>query len=160
MAWNDFLTEFKEPQRLTDEELELLIRDVSARIPYGVKAQFEVDWENDDPDKPICHDFIVTAVDRRHNNLFWAGGVQLQEAGMPNGTMEVAPRNETFKPYLRSFAKMSHQEYKVYWHMLDINESAWTVMDWLNSHHLDYNRLIEKGLALEAPEGMYNIEGV
>ena len=27
--------------------------------------------------------------------------------------------------------------------------------DYLNSIHLDYRGLIEKGLALEAPEGMY-----
>ena len=36
----------------------------------------------------------------------------------------------------------------------DINK----VYDWLNAHHLDYRGLIEKGLALEAPEGMYKIE--
>jgi hypothetical protein len=30
-------------------------------------------------------------------------------------------------------------------------------VDWLNAHHFDYRGLIEKGLALEAPEGMYNI---
>jgi hypothetical protein len=30
------------------------------------------------------------------------------------------------------------------------------LIDWLNAHHFDYRGLIEKGLALEAPEGMYN----
>ena len=29
-------------------------------------------------------------------------------------------------------------------------------IDWLNTYHFDYHGLIEKGLALEAPEGMYN----
>ena len=29
------------------------------------------------------------------------------------------------------------------------------VFSWLNAHHFDYRGLIEKGLALEAPEGMY-----
>ena len=28
-------------------------------------------------------------------------------------------------------------------------------IDWLNSRHFDYRGLIEKGLALEAPKGMY-----
>lgn len=27
--------------------------------------------------------------------------------------------------------------------------------DWLNAHHLDYRGLIHKGLAIEAPKGMY-----
>ncbi len=31
-------------------------------------------------------------------------------------------------------------------------------IDWLNAHHFDYRGLIEKGLALEAPEGMYKTE--
>ena len=28
-------------------------------------------------------------------------------------------------------------------------------IDWLNAHHFDYRGLIEKNLAIEAPEGMY-----
>ena len=35
---------------------------------------------------------------------------------------------------------------------LSINE-----IDFLNAHHFDYRGLIEKGLALEASEGMYKI---
>ena len=30
------------------------------------------------------------------------------------------------------------------------------ILDFLNSHHFDYRGLIEKGLALEAPKGMYD----
>ncbi len=29
-------------------------------------------------------------------------------------------------------------------------------IDWLNKHYFDYNDLISKNLATEAPEGMYN----
>jgi hypothetical protein len=32
------------------------------------------------------------------------------------------------------------------------------VLDLFNSHHLDWRGLTEKGLALEAPEGMYNLD--
>lgn len=32
------------------------------------------------------------------------------------------------------------------------------VIDWLNAHHFDYRGLIEKGLALEALEGMYDFK--
>ena len=33
--------------------------------------------------------------------------------------------------------------------------AMWDAVDWLNAHHFDYRGLIEKGLAIEAPEGMY-----
>lgn len=31
-------------------------------------------------------------------------------------------------------------------------------VEWLNTHHFDYRGLIEIGLALEAPEGTYNLK--
>ena len=39
---------------------------------------------------------------------------------------------------------------------IEISEFS-EIYDWLNVHHFDYRGLIEKGLALEAPEGMYKI---
>ena len=35
-------------------------------------------------------------------------------------------------------------------------EQVLDFIHWLNEHYFDYRGLIEKGLALEAPEGMYN----
>lgn len=31
------------------------------------------------------------------------------------------------------------------------------LIDWLNKHHFDYRGLIEKSLAIEAPDGMYKV---
>lgn len=72
------------------------------------------------------------------------------------------------KPYLRPMSSMTPEEYDSmryeytfygdsYIHnseMLICGE----VVDWLNKHYFDYRGLIGKGLAIEAPEGMYNIE--
>ena len=55
------------------------------------------------------------------------------------------------KPYLRKMPFMDSEEY------LDYDCNKGPDIDWLNSHHIDYRGLIEKGLAYEAPEGMYNI---
>ena len=41
------------------------------------------------------------------------------------------------------------------WQHMWIMENTIEKYDWLNAHHFDYRRLIPKGLALEAPEGMY-----
>ena len=107
MSWNDYLEGYQEPELLTDEEIELLLEDVSGRLPYGVIAQFEhIDEDHD------REDFVVTAVDLRNQNLFWCGGTQLQEKGIPNGTTDIAPRNEYFKPYLRKMSTMTKDEMK------------------------------------------------
>lgn len=85
-----------------------------------------------------------------------------------------------FKPYLRSLSSITEEEkrelskkyvwdiscgqIKIRYHSdgyWDNNTKCPTseylrLFDWLNMHHFDYHGLIEKGLALEAPKGMYN----
>ena len=73
-------------------------------------------------------------------------------------------RIEYCKPYLRPMSSMTKEE-KVYLarrHFYE-GQSAYAnvyiaaeVVDWMTEHHLDFRGLIKKGLALEAPEGMYN----
>ena len=66
------------------------------------------------------------------------------------------------KPYLRPMSSMTEEEVKEYKKTCEYSENdeffypTFKTYDWLNAHHFDYRGLIEKGLALEAPEGMYN----
>lgn len=75
------------------------------------------------------------------------------------------------KPYLRPMSSMTDEERDEYEgtfaSVYDVNDygedaDSWheefsiDSLDYLNAHHFDYRGLIEKGLALEAPEGMYN----
>ena len=70
------------------------------------------------------------------------------------------------KPYLRPMDSMNsmeilcYQNMSTYWFDEDKFQDAWDIEDWLNDSFLDYRDLISKGLALAAPEGMYNIEGL
>ena len=64
---------------------------------------------------------------------------------------------EGWKPYLRSMSSMTEKEkidYRAFFNY-DGVEYPEEYIDWLNAHHFDYRNLIEKGLALEAPEDMY-----
>ena len=66
------------------------------------------------------------------------------------------------KPYLRPMSSMTEEEENKY-NSLNAYEGGIfphteEAFDWLNAHHFDYRGLIEKGLALEAPEGMYKKE--
>lgn len=62
-----------------------------------------------------------------------------------------------FKPYLRPMSSMTDEERakkdELFGSYILDNNPAY--IDWLNAHHFDYRGLIEKGLALEAPEEMY-----
>jgi hypothetical protein len=62
---------------------------------------------------------------------------------------------EAIKPYLRPLSSITTKELEKYNELFNKSLDTWTHVDWLNSHHFDYRRLIERGLALEAPEGMY-----
>lgn len=75
--------------------------------------------------------------------------------------------NWTVKPYLRPMSSMTEEEDKE-WQIYKNNiaescderleERISELHDWFNCHHFDFHHLIEKGLALEAPEGMYKTE--
>lgn len=72
------------------------------------------------------------------------------------------PEERDIKPYLRSMSSMTEEEKMHFWCLnhnpntgVDFMTHAPELIDWLNEKHFDYRGLIEKGLALEAPEGMY-----
>lgn len=103
---------------MTQEERQLLLKDICARLPYGVKCrQFKLDSQ-------IC---TLSA--------------------------DLLYKVENIEPYLRPMSSMTKEEEKEYHNIFRI--STWDSVDWLNAHHFDYRYLIEKGLALEAPERMY-----
>jgi hypothetical protein len=63
---------------------------------------------------------------------------------------------EEIKPYLRHMNTMTNEESKEFDETLQYTQRTLESYDWLNAHHFDYRGLIEKGLALKAPKGMYN----
>ena len=122
---------------MTQEEKELLLKDLCARLPYGVKVQNVLD-----------------------NSII----IDLKEClyCLPAALIT------NFKPYLRPMSSMSNEECNEFFLLSDdiirCGERGYScglsieAIDWLNSHHFDYRGLIGKGLALEAPEGMYKTE--
>lgn len=120
---------------MKNKEKELLLKDLCGRLPYGVKvAKDNVIYPLTGID--IALGYVELAVSER---------ISIEEA----------------KPYLRSMSSMTEEEkkevhYFVESHKLGNCSRSGAISDYLNSIHIDYRGLIEKGLALEAPEGMYN----
>ena len=129
---------------MTNEDKKLLLIDLSARLHYGVKGIITYDKSNTT--------FTVEGIDNNVLHLSDAEECYVED----------------FKPYLRPMSSMTEEEYKDLcnsctwlWFKNDlrtVTHGDYKCYDWLNAHHFDYRGLIEKGLALEAPEGMYNIK--
>ena len=113
---------------MTQEEKELLFKDLCTRLPYGVKVH-----SDGIPHEQTLIGFIP---DIEHYNI---------------------------KPYFRPMSSMTEEELTECRETCKYRQVGQSVLDcatcetfdWLNSHHFDYRGLIEKGLALEAPENMY-----
>ena len=116
---------------MTQEEKQLLLKDICARLPYGVMVQ------------SVGENKILGLSDLSNPDLF-----------LP-------------KPYLRLLSSMTDDEDKE-WQSYKcsiaescdrrLEEKINALYDWFNARHLDWRGLIPKGLAIEAPEGMYKTE--
>ena len=121
---------------MTHEDKELLLKDLCARLPYSVKVKI-VDEDILSQDN---EEGFIVGKENVNDDCFV---IQCSSDSY------VLVYND-FKPYLRPMSSMTEEEKK---ECLKITFVEAT--DWLNSHHLDYRGLIEKGLALGAPPGMY-----
>jgi hypothetical protein len=137
---------------MTQQDKELLLKDLSARLNY----------------KPMCHAGEINL----DGELFFINviyNIVALTSDKAVGKFETCPIVDV-KPYLRPMSSMTKEEAKeaskisrtkylehiAGWYKWGcVNE---VFVDWLNAHHFDYRGLIEKGLALETPEGMYKNE--
>ena len=136
---------------MTQEDKILLIRDLCGRLPYGVKAYIK-NWSKLDR-KYYEGVYTVESIDPSLNNIY-------ADSERSSVKVIVGHYDYEIKPYLRPMSNMTEEEKLMYEGLMigtDNNiQYILDVIDWLNAHHFDYRGLIEKGLALEAPEGMYN----
>ena len=119
---------------MTQENKELLLKDLYARLPYGVKVNNEI--QGDFVIYGICENYIFARTATSHADF----------------------RIENIKPYLFPLSSMTEEQSKVYHELINgmfgtsalINFEILT--DFFNANHLDYRGLIEKGLAIDATE--------
>lgn len=111
---------------MTQEEKDLLIKDLCARLPYGVTLN--------------CCDSIgekLTSID---------------ENGLVNHDYDI----DEVKPHLFPLSSMTEEQEYQYREVIASSLNHYEVYDWLNKNHFDYRGLIEKSLALDATNlGIY-----
>lgn len=117
----------------------LILQDLCARLPYGVKCQFEDTIRIIDGESSPFYDYVFSPIHleifMRYNNFY-------------------------IKPYLRPMSSMTEEETVEYCDLQDkfLLSSQYPVtdghalFDWLNKKMFDYRGLIDKDLAIEVTE--------
>lgn len=139
---------------MVQEEKELLLKDLCARLPYGVIINIPHLYNNG-------FKANIKAINPEREIVYYE---------ICGSSSPLFDRNILgIKPYLRPMSSMTEEEHKeaktngcIIYHDTSPKNRGLMVtaspkgFDWLNKKMFDYRGLIAKGLALEAPEGVYN----
>ena len=119
---------------MTQEDKELLLKDLCARLPYGVKVQDELGRIN----KLVIGNADLT---RLYYNDF--GIYNEKNLSLPY-LFPLSSMTEEQKMFLKQ------QNWCIATSTSGTVETTIEGIDWLNKNHFDYRGLIEKGLAIDA----------
>lgn len=124
---------------MTQEDKELLLKELCGRLPWGVNVQYD--------NQVYAIDYVSAEYEEVKLDI------------LDNYTVGISD----IKPYLRPMNSMTDEEmaerisilYELEGHIEE--DVTYKYQDWLNAHHLDYRGLIHKDLAIEAPKDMYKL---
>ena len=119
---------------MTREDKELLLKDLCARLPYGVKINHIADDEHSPK--------TLIGVAKDMITLEGLGGYECVDV-------------ENYKPYLFPMSSMTEEQKREYQYiterwMYDPSYSISDSIDWLNKNCFDYRGLIPQELAIDA----------
>lgn len=129
---------------MKQEYKELLLKDLCARLPYGVVIEHEGDLS-------------------RLDTIFMCDSISISSTSMDKNLSYNLDLNE-IKPYLFPLSSMTEEQrkelQKLYFDYVSdeiFNDTEFVyhydcihLIDWLNKNHFDYRGLIEKDLAIDA----------
>ena len=142
---------------MTQEEKDLLLKDLCARLTYGVKAYVK-NWSKLDR-KYYEGVYTVESIHPSLNNI-------LVYSERFSVEVIVGYYDYEIKPYLFPLSSMTEEQKKEYRKACDLDmgilenspmkgepfPAMYNSQDWLDAHHFDYRGLIEKGLAIDATD--------
>lgn len=168
---------------MTEQDKELLLDDLCARLPYRVKGRVYAECSNGEYDMngdmiffdspfDVTLDDINISTEELH--VIAIGNEDTIAFIEDQQTWGYLYTVDAFKPYLRPMSSMTEEEFDDMFNQFYSAQEEFfrncsntdaigkliandmVKYDWLNRNMFDYRGLIRMGLALEAPEGMYN----
>ena len=138
---------------MTQEDKELLLKDLCARLPYGVKI--ELTWWVMDEGTCMSTTLEPDHIEQIRNDEL--GDVEIKSYLRPMSSMTDEQCYDFYCRFVEN--EIDYNDFKKYyfdsclWNkvLTTINDCG-DIIDWLNKYHFDYRGLIEKGLAIDATE--------
>ena len=122
---------------MTQEDKELLLKDLCARLPYGVVVNNSITNDDDVLTYSLLEDFEAMSSDYPKPYLRPMSSMNSKEWMEYCDACVEDEKSWVWAGKEYKFTPVTHRE------------------EFLNSHHFDHRGLIPMGLALEAKEGMY-----
>lgn len=131
---------------MTQEQKDLLLKDLCARLPYGVKVNNEIQG-----------DFVIYGVSENYifartgNKYGWINHVDFHIEKVKPYLFPMSSMTEEQKQYLKNrfcydWNGEPYDSWKCQIEIGDVNE----LIDFFHKNHLDYHNLIPKGSAIDA----------
>lgn len=138
---------------MTQEDKELLLKDLCGRLPYGVLIVIQDTFKY----SIVSREYHVLDVSN-FSDIFCFNYKKFDKR--MKKAMKERPNDIVIKPYLYPLSSMSEEQRKEYENttVKDGVLTVWTTFtyDWFNKNHFDYRGLIPKDLANDAT-GIKNI---
>ena len=134
---------------MTQTEKELLLRDLCARLPYGVKVLFKTN----------------SVIENKYKFIYNVDGeyeyINIGKSNLTLDIIKMLSNNciDEIKPYLFPMSSMTDEEKEEYCQLQQrviynskghVNEDVAKYINWCHKKHLDINNLIHMGLAIDA----------
>ena len=137
---------------MTQEDKELLLKDLCARLPYGVKIVVQDTFKY----SIVSREYHVLDVSN-FSDIFCFNYKKFDKR--MRKAMRERPNDIEIKPYLFPLSSMTKEQKKEYAHILVMSSNlacsqliGETTQDWFNKNHFDYRGLIPMGLAEDATD--------
>lgn len=126
---------------MTQEEKDILLKDLSARLPYGVKISKVIENFISEP-RPLCSINLNTIIVEDGEEFDVWNYEEIKPYLFPLSSMTEEQKRELTNLVEETAFQILHSE--------DNNPHPHIAMDWYNKNHFDYRGLIPMGLANDA----------
>ena len=136
---------------MTPKDKELLLKDLCARLPYGVKIDFT--WWVMDEGTCMSTTLEPDHIEQIRNDE--VGNAEIKPYLFPLSSMTDEQCYKFYCGFVEN--EIDYNDFKKYYFdscsldkVLTLISDCSDIIDWFNENHFDYRGLIEKGLAIDA----------